>query len=50
MTVEALGERLARLESRVQEVEERLPSATAQETPAQKRGWRWFIGRRFPRF
>jgi hypothetical protein len=43
MAAETLEERVARLEGKVQEVEERLAVQT-EETQSPKRGWRWFVG------
>ena len=40
MTIETLEERVQKLESTVQEVQEQL----ARRPSAQKRGWRWFVG------
>jgi hypothetical protein len=43
MATETLEERIALLETRLKQVEERLeiPSTTHK---AEKRGWRWFVG------
>ena len=40
MALETLEERIDRLESKLQEVEEQL----TQRPSAMKRGWRWFVG------
>ena len=48
MTIEMLGDRLAQLEDRVQEMEGRLPSLPEGGVQTGKRegktGWRWFVG------
>ncbi len=43
MAVESLEERVTRLESKVEAMEERL-AAQARNANPQKRGWRWFVG------
>ncbi len=40
MATETLEERVEKLESKLQEVQEQL----AQPPSAKKRGWRWFVG------
>lgn len=43
MAAETLEERVQKLESTVQEVQERLARQT-QDAQPKKRGWRWFVG------
>ena len=43
MATETLEERVERLESKIQEVEERISGQLGNASP-KKRGWRWFVG------
>jgi hypothetical protein len=43
MSLETLEKRVEKLESKIQEVEERLAEQAGNATP-NKRGWRWFVG------
>jgi hypothetical protein len=43
MAVQTLEERVTKLESKIQEVEERLAEQAGNAIP-KKRGWQWFVG------
>ena len=43
MATATVGERIEKLEIRVQELEELIAEKTGKAAP-KKRGWRWFIG------
>jgi hypothetical protein len=44
MNAATMEERLAQLERKVREIEERLPGDQSDTFPSRKRGWRWFVG------